>query len=88
MREILMTVQGYSKWGFDVYRTSFEDDALFQRHTDYIRKAMIRRCEDDGAGDVASAATLYPKEEQGGKHLTKTYHLTRCENSTWNGSQP
>ncbi|KAK7957818.1 hypothetical protein PG996_010734 [Apiospora saccharicola] len=26
LREILMTVQGYSKWGFDVYRTSFEDD--------------------------------------------------------------
>ncbi|KAK8016283.1 hypothetical protein PG993_014472 [Apiospora rasikravindrae] len=69
MREILMTVEGYSKWGFDVYRTSFEDDALFQRYIDYIQKAMIRRCEADEAGDVASAATLYPKEEQCGKHL-------------------
>ncbi|KAK8036211.1 hypothetical protein PG993_008825 [Apiospora rasikravindrae] len=69
MREILGAVQLYSKWGFDVYRTSFKDDELFQQYIDYIRKAMIRRCDSDGAGDVASAATLYTKEEQGGIDL-------------------
>lgn len=69
MREILRAVQLYSKWGFDVYRTSFKDDEVFQRYIDYVRKAMIRRCESDGAGDVASAATLYTNEKQGGKNL-------------------
>ncbi|KAK8128928.1 hypothetical protein PG984_010036 [Apiospora sp. TS-2023a] len=59
-----------SGWGFDVYRTSFGDDELFQRYIDYVRNAMIRGAEDEEqAPHVASKATLYPKEEQGGQHL-------------------
>ncbi|KAK7990739.1 hypothetical protein PG990_015019 [Apiospora arundinis] len=69
MREILTAVQCYSKWGFDVYRTTFEDGELFQRYMDYLRKAMITACRDSGAADVADATTLYIKEEQGGKDL-------------------
>ncbi|KAK7926646.1 hypothetical protein PG985_003644 [Apiospora marii] len=58
-----------SGWGFDAYRTSFGDDELFQRYIDYVRNAMVRGCKDEGVDRMASTATLYPREEQGGQHL-------------------
>ncbi|KAK7953006.1 hypothetical protein PG996_013894 [Apiospora saccharicola] len=49
-------------WGFDIYRTSFKDDELWQRYLDYIQKAINCMAEGDGGRNVATCAALDVKE--------------------------
>ncbi|KAK8097553.1 uncharacterized protein PG998_013039 [Apiospora kogelbergensis] len=67
VRTTPVTVHDYTEPGFNIYRTSFKDDELFQRFIDYIRKAVIQHCESER--QVDDIPTMYTKEEIGGKHL-------------------
>ncbi|KAK8112407.1 hypothetical protein PG984_012933 [Apiospora sp. TS-2023a] len=57
-------IRPHQTWGFDVYRTSFQDEELWLRYLDYIRHAILEASENDGDGQIAACATLHVKERQ------------------------